>query len=273
MKLTPRQTQILAYLHQHLQVHGLPPTLHELMQAFGWASPTGAAKHLQALAAKGVIALSPGKARGIHLLQPPPADDGQAPRQHAPRPALPALARALHPASHAAPRHAAAGMQRAANDTPGGDAEPAWVSGSSFGSSSGSSSGPQADTLRLPLVGRVAAGLPILAGGHIERHLVVDRWVFRPRPDFLLRVQGDSMIDDGILDGDLVAGKTTPHAEHGQIVIARLGDGITIKRLHHQNGRLRLLPRNARHAPIDPDPVEGFAIEGIYCGLMRRPEP
>lgn len=213
MKLTPRQTQILAYLRQHIRAHGLPPTLHELMQAFGWASPTGAAKHLQALATKGFIELSPNKARGIRLL-----DD----------------------------------------DAPGPD--------TSFPAS-------PADALHLPLVGRVAAGVPILAGGHIERHLLVDRWVFRPRPDFLLRVQGDSMIDDGILDGDLVAGKTTPHAEHGQIVIARVDGGITIKRLHHQNGQLRLLPRNARHLPIEPDPVEDFAIEGIYCGLLRRPDP
>ena len=67
--LTERQRQVLDFLHRHLQTHGLPPTLHELMHAFGWASPAGAAKHLQALAARGLIELSPGKARGIRLLQ------------------------------------------------------------------------------------------------------------------------------------------------------------------------------------------------------------
>jgi lexA repressor len=77
--LTERQRQVLDFLHRHLQTHGLPPTLHELMHAFGWASPAGAAKHLQALAARGLIELSPGKARGIRLLQgaaPPPAGGG-----------------------------------------------------------------------------------------------------------------------------------------------------------------------------------------------------
>ena len=118
----------------------------------------------------------------------------------------------------------------------------------------------------------MAAGQPILAGARIERHLQVDRWLFRPQPDFLLRVQGDSMIDDGILDGDLVAGKATPEALHGQTVIARVDGGITIKRLWHRDGQLRLLPRNVRHRPIVPDPVEDFAIEGIYCGLLRRPD-
>jgi repressor LexA len=127
-----------------------------------------------------------------------------------------------------------------------------------------------ADTLELPLVGRVAAGEPILSEGQIERTVAVDRWMFRPRPDFLLRVVGDSMIDDGILDGDLVAGKATPDAEHDQTVIARVGEGITIKRLYRRGRVLRLLPRNAKHAPIDPDPTEDFAIEGVYCGLLRR---
>lgn len=210
MKPTPRQQEVLQFLRTHIARQGLPPSLHELMAAFGWASPNAAAKHLNALAAKGLIALSPGKARGIRLLD-------------APTPS------AADPASTGA-------------------------------------------SLLLPLVGRVAAGLPILADVHIEGQLTVDPWVFRPRPDFLLRVQGDSMVDDGILDGDLVAGKATPSAEHGQIVIARLGEGITIKRLHHQNGQLRLLPRssaNPAHQPIAPDPHEDFAIEGIYCGLLR----
>ncbi|MDO4904903.1 MAG: transcriptional repressor LexA [Lautropia sp.] len=231
MKLTIRQQQVLDHLRRQIQTTGLPPTIHELMAAFGWASPSGAVKHLQALAAKGAIQLSPNKARGIRLLE---AGDGE-------------KARAVPPRSITA------------------EAPP-------FGALSFTEDGSDeaANGLSLPLVGRVAAGLPILAGERVERRLVVDRWLFQQRPDFLLRVQGDSMIDDGILDGDLVAGKITPHAEHGQIVIARVGEGITIKRLYRQDGRLRLLPRNVHHAPIDPDPIEDFAIEGIYCGLLRR---
>lgn len=131
--------------------------------------------------------------------------------------------------------------------------------------------GDDNDMIRLPLVGRVAAGQPLLDSGEVEMHLSVDAALFRLRPDYLLRVQGDSMRDDGILDGDLIGVHATPDARHGQIVVARLGDeGITIKRLHRTADELRLLPRSAGHAPIEPDPHEDFAIEGLYCGLIRR---
>jgi len=131
--------------------------------------------------------------------------------------------------------------------------------------------GEAGDALNLPVVGRVAAGQPVLSDGEIERTLWVDSQLFRLRPDYLLRVEGDSMRDDGILDGDLVGVHVTPEARHGQIVVARLGDeGITIKRLHRTASELRLLPRSQGYAPIDPDPSEDFAIEGLYCGLIRQ---
>lgn len=127
------------------------------------------------------------------------------------------------------------------------------------------------DSLLLPLIGRVAAGQPIVSEANIERSLRFDPALFRLRPDYLLRVQGDSMRDDGILDGDLVGVHATPVAEHGQTVVARLGDrGFTIKRLHRQHGQLRLLPRSAGYAAIDPDPSEDFAIEGLFAGLIRQ---
>ncbi|GGD59761.1 transcriptional repressor LexA [Pseudoxanthomonas indica] len=131
--------------------------------------------------------------------------------------------------------------------------------------------GEAGDALNLPVVGRVAAGQPVLSDGEIERTLWVDSQLFRLRPDYLLRVEGDSMRDDGILDGDLVGVHVTPEARHGQIVVARLGDeGITIKRLYRTANQLRLLPRSAGYLPIDPDPSEDFAIEGLYCGLIRQ---
>ena len=131
--------------------------------------------------------------------------------------------------------------------------------------------GEAGDALNLPVVGRVAAGQPVLSDGEIERTLWVDSQLFRLRPDYLLRVEGDSMRDDGILDGDLVGVHVTPEARHGQIVVARLGDeGITIKRLHRTASELRLLPRSAGYLPIEPDPSEDFAIEGLYCGLIRQ---
>jgi repressor LexA len=125
--------------------------------------------------------------------------------------------------------------------------------------------------LQLPLIGRVAAGQPISSEANVERNVLIDPNLFRLRPDYLLRVQGDSMRDDGILDGDLIGVHATPVAEHGQTVVARLGDhGFTVKRLYRQHGQLRLLPRSAGYAPIDPDPSDDFAIEGLFAGLIRQ---
>lgn len=129
-------------------------------------------------------------------------------------------------------------------------------------------------TLRLPVLGRVAAGAPIGADAPLDddalRHLVLDRALFATRPDYLLRVSGDSMRDDGILDGDLVAIRRGTSARAGQTVVARLDDEITIKRLQLAGGgRIRLLPRNPAHAPIDVAPGQDFAIEGVFCGLVR----
>ena len=126
------------------------------------------------------------------------------------------------------------------------------------------------DLLALPLLGRVAAGRPIDSGGDAERVLRLDRGLFRLRPDYLLRVQGDSMRDDGILDGDLIGVHATPVAEHGQTVVARVGGGFTVKRLYRKGRQLRLLPRSAGYQPIDPDPREDFAIEGLFAGLIRQ---
>ncbi|WP_319004038.1 S24 family peptidase, partial [Luteimonas panaciterrae] len=86
----------------------------------------------------------------------------------------------------------------------------------------------------------------------------------------LLKVQGDSMIEDGILDGDLVGVHRTPEARNDQTVVARIDEELTIKRLRHERGRIRLLPRNPAHIPIDVQPGQDFAIEGVYCGLVRR---
>ncbi|RBD03199.1 repressor LexA, partial [Xanthomonas oryzae pv. oryzae] len=104
--------------------------------------------------------------------------------------------------------------------------------------------------LNLPVLGRVAAGVPIGADIGLERQLWLDRALFSLRPDYLLQVQGDSMIDDGILDGDLVGVHRSKEARDGQIVVARVDGEITIKRLERGTERIRLLPRNRAHAPI-----------------------
>ena len=130
--------------------------------------------------------------------------------------------------------------------------------------------GGMADLLPLPVLGRVAAGQPIGADIGLDEQLWLDRRLFSPQPDYLLKVQGDSMIDDAIVDGDLVGVHRTPEARDGQTVVARIDGELTIKRLQRERKRIRLLPRNPAHAPIDVQPGQEFAIEGVYCGLVRR---
>jgi repressor LexA len=127
----------------------------------------------------------------------------------------------------------------------------------------------------LPLVGRVAAGAPLLAAEHIETHYRVDPDLFAPRADYLLRVKGASMRDAGILDGDLLAVHQSADARSGQIVVARLaatsGDEVTVKRLERRGREVRLIAENPDFPPIVVDPRRGgFAIEGVAVGLVRR---
>ena len=128
------------------------------------------------------------------------------------------------------------------------------------------------DALRLPVLGRVAAGAPIGAdvpADMAESFLVLDRVLFSPSPDYLLKVQGDSMRDEGIFDGDLIGVHRTRDARSGQIVVARVDEEITVKLLKIGKDRIRLLPRNPDYAPIEVQPDQDFAIEGLYCGLVR----
>ena len=129
---------------------------------------------------------------------------------------------------------------------------------------------PELPGTGLPLVGRVAAGSPMLAAEHIERHLRLDPALFTPRANYLLRVHGLSMRDAGILDGDLLAVHKTADARTGQIVVARLGDYVTVKRLERQEGRVLLVAANPDFAPIVVDGKgEALTIEGIGVGLIR----
>ena len=127
------------------------------------------------------------------------------------------------------------------------------------------------DALRLPVLGRGAAGLPIGAGADLEAddYVLLDKNFFAPAPDYLLKVKGDSMRDEGIFDGDLIGVHRTASARNGQIVVARIDDEITVKLLKLGKDRIRLLPRNPDYAPIEVLPDQDFAIEGLYCGLVR----
>jgi repressor LexA len=129
---------------------------------------------------------------------------------------------------------------------------------------------PRAQMLDIPVLGRVAAGVPI--GPDIDTHdtFTLDSRTFMRVPDYLLRVNGDSMIEDGIFDGDLVGILQSAEARDGQIVVARLDGEVTIKRLELGADQLRLLPRNPAYQPIIVRPDQDFAIEGVFCGLVRR---
>jgi repressor LexA len=193
-QLTARQQEILDFIRQTLEHEGRPPTRSEICAAFGFRSPNAAESHLRTLAAKGVITLDEGRARGIRLPE-------------------------------------AAG---------------------------------------LPLIGQVAAGSPLLAVEHIEKRLALDPTLFSPRADYLLRVRGLSMRDAGILEGDLVAVHRTAEARHGQIIVARLNDEVTIKTLSRRGDRVELLPANSDFAPVAVAANSGFAIEGVMVGLIRQ---
>lgn len=129
---------------------------------------------------------------------------------------------------------------------------------------------PGLSQLALPLVGRVAAGSPILAQEHVDTTYHVENNLFQERPDYLLRVRGMSMRDAGIMDGDLLAVKSTKEVRNGQIVVARLGDEVTVKRLRRSAGMIELLPENPDYNIIVVHPEEPFDIEGLAVGLIRN---
>jgi repressor LexA len=195
--LTTRQLEILRMIERATEREGLPPTRADIASAFGFKSPNAAETHLRALARKGAITLSEGKARGIRLAR--------------------------------------------------------------------SAAVPEAS---LPLIGKVAAGSPILALENVEKQLEINPQAFRPRAHYLLRVHGQSMRDAAILDGDWVAVHASPNAHSGQIVIARIGDEVTVKRLYLHADHAELRPANAEFASIVVR--QGLLIEGVVVGVIRQ---
>jgi repressor LexA len=212
LKLTARQEQILNLIKEAIDNTGFPPTRAEIAQELGFRSANAAEEHLQALARKGAIEISPGTSRGIRLV-------GQG-----------------------------AAESRASSFVP--PVPPNLMS--------------------LPLVGRVAAGSPILAQEHVEATYSVDPAMFSSKPDFLLKVKGWSMRDAGICDGDFLAVKKVDNAKNGQIVVARIGDEVTVKRYRKTGATIELLPENPDFSVITVDPSsDEFALEGLAVGLLR----
>jgi repressor LexA len=211
LKLTARQEQILNLIRDAIDNTGFPPTRAEIAQELGFRSANAAEEHLQALARKGAIEISPGTSRGIRLV---------------------------------------------------GGAEPA--------SAPAALMMPPPNLMSLPLVGRVAAGSPILAQEHVEANYSVDPAMFSSKPDFLLKVKGWSMRDAGICDGDFLAVKKVDSAKNGQIVVARIGEEVTVKRYRKTGATIELLPENPDFSVITVDPqTDEFALEGLAVGLLR----
>jgi len=131
----------------------------------------------------------------------------------------------------------------------------------------------RADSLELPVLGRVAAGAPIGAGGELEpeRHLLLDRAMFFPTPVYALKVKGDSMIEDGILDGDFIVVESRQSADNGQTVVALVdGSDATVKRFYRERSGVRLEPANPRFKPIHIKPSDRLSIQGVVIGVIRK---
>lgn len=129
---------------------------------------------------------------------------------------------------------------------------------------------PGLSQLTLPLIGRVAAGSPILAQEHVDQTYTLESSLFTHKPDYLLKVRGMSMRDAGIMDGDLLAVQITREARSGQIIVARLGEDVTVKRLRRTGRAIELLPENPDYPVIHVQPGEPFEIEGLAVGLIRN---
>ena len=209
-ELTGRQREIWNFVVEYVDRHGYPPTVREIGEAVGLASPSTVHAHLANLERAGLLRRDPTKPRALELI----------------------------------------GRERR-------EAQPV--------------AGELADVLRLPLVGEIAAGGPLLAEQNVEDYVAVPEPLARGGEEFLLRVKGDSMINAGILDGDLVVVRREQTARDGEIVVAlagedELADEATVKRFFRENGRIRLQPENDALEPIYADHVQ---ILGVVTGVFR----
>jgi repressor LexA len=215
--LTARQQEIWNFLVEYVDRHGYPPTVREIGEHVGLASPSTVHAHLANLERAGLLRRDPTKPRALELI-------GRERRE-----------------ARSDPR--VAGVQAGGPDT--------------------------SDVTRLPLVGQIAAGGPMLAEEHIEEYVPMPASV---KGDFLLRVQGESMIDAGILDGDLVIVQRAQDARNGEIVVALAGDDestdeATVKTFYREQGRIRLQPENSSLEPIYAEHVQ---ILGRVVGVFRE---
>ncbi|MEE9394083.1 MAG: transcriptional repressor LexA [Planctomycetota bacterium] len=219
-RLTPRQIEVLAFIRRFIAERGFAPTLAEIAAGLGFRSANASAQHVRLLVKKGALAVDPGVARSLRVLE--------------------------------------------AKDDFGDGAS------NSSANSNANSSANSDEERGLPLIGEVAAGQPILAQEQIEGRVDVPGKLFQPGANYLLRVRGDSMIDAGLLPGDLVAVHRQSEARDGQMVVVRLADEVTVKYWKTPDNIVRLVPANANYEPIEVDPRrESVEIEGLVVGVLR----
>lgn len=237
--LTARQTKILETIQRSVNANGYPPSMREIGDVVGLASLSSVTHQLTQLEKLGYIRRDPKRPRAMEILVPLMLRDAPARRGNAPE-------------------------EEARPDSTAGTA-PAG-SGSKSGGSHVSDLTTAIDTAMVPLVGRIAAGGPILADQQVEEVVPLPRQLVGHGDLFMLRVAGDSMVDAAICDGDWVVVRRQPTAENGDIVAALLEDEATVKTFRQRNGHTWLLPQNTRYEPILGDEA---TIMGKVVSVMR----
>lgn len=251
LKLTARQQQVLDLVKQTMQEQGMPPTRAEIAKALGFKSANAAEDHLKALARKGAIEILPGTSRGLRLLDA--ASSTKVKKT--------AAKKTSKISSKAKPKQAPAKVITSI-PTPVIPTPVAPVFAPNY----------QDAEFGLPVLGQVAAGSPLLAAENIDYHLAVDPHSFGKKADYLLRVKGLSMLNLGILEGDLLAvHRSHEIPKNGQLVVARIGEDVTVKRFQKQGHQVELHSANPEFEPILVDlRSEEFSIEGLAVGLIRN---
>jgi len=250
--LTERQQKILTFIKQSIEEQGYPPTIREIGEAFGIRSTNGVNDHLKALERKGYLLRGELKSRALSVI------DGGA-----------GEASAVDERSRGQSFQRAPGRFPALRRAP--ELEEADLPGLS-----GEGSHESSDIVDVPVVGKVAAGAPILAQENITDHVRIDSFLLgdkaTARKVFALKVSGDSMIGDGILDGDYIFVRKQLHAAAGEIVVALIEEEATVKRFYPEGDRIRFQPSNPRLKPIyvAREEFRETQIIGVVVGVYRR---
>jgi repressor LexA len=242
-ELTDRQSEILSYIRKHIVENGYPPTVREIGSAFGIRSTNGVADHLKSLERKGYLARGSLKSRALRPIQMEAADPTFNDGVDEQRPLASVTSLAAH---------------RETTRTPSRELEPLPVA---------------SRLVNVPVLGAVAAGAPILAEENPEDTVQVDSFLLGGHKKvFALRIKGDSMIGDGIFDGDYIFVKKQLTASDGEIVVAMIENEATVKRIYREGDRIRLQPSNPRLEPIyvHREQFRETQILGVVIGVYRR---